>query len=145
MSLLDAKDLEQIFAIRLALEKLALERAIGLMTESDHGLLRSMLLRMDHCETLKEWLSINEDFHGHINAACGWPRLVSQIERERSNIERYIRHRIRLDGRDEPRKEHWALLDACIARDVTKACSVLEKHLSTTARRIVEEHNENQI
>jgi DNA-binding GntR family transcriptional regulator len=136
VSRLDRADLEQIFAIRLALEKLALERAIAAMTPDDHAALRDILVRQEATTDLPAWLELNEAFHGHINAASGWPRLVAQIARERQNIERYVRARIRLDGRMQPQQQHWALLDACIERDAARGCRILEEHLSQTALRI---------
>ena len=139
VSRLERTDIEQIFGIRLALEKAALERAVLRMGEKDHGVLHELLLRMDAPLDLKDWLSLNEAFHGRINEASGWPRLVTQIERERRNIDRYVRVRVRIDGRKQPQREHWDLYQACIERDAAHACSVLEQHLNRTAQLLSDE------
>ncbi len=47
VSRLERTDIEQIFGIRLALEKAALERAVLRMGEKDHRVLHELLLRMD--------------------------------------------------------------------------------------------------
>lgn len=139
VSRLERADIEQIFGIRLALEKAALERAVPRMDEQDHRVLHDMLLRMDAPRDLKDWLSINEAFHGHINEASGWPRLVAQIERERRNIDRYVRARVRVDGREQPQNEHRELYQACVERDAVRACSILEQHLNRTAQLLSDE------
>jgi DNA-binding GntR family transcriptional regulator len=142
VSRLDAHDLEQLVGIRLALEQLALRRAIPAMTPQVLDDLRTILERMDETLDLGEWLQLNEAFHARINAASGWPRLVAEIERQRRNIERYVRQRIHIDGRAQPHAQHWALYEACVARDADRACAILEDHLSRTAR-LVTQHAES--
>ncbi|MCS0502133.1 GntR family transcriptional regulator [Ancylobacter mangrovi] len=139
VSRLERSDIEQIFGIRLALEKVALERAVFRMGEEDHGALHDLLLRMDEPSDLKSWLALNEAFHSHIAQASGWPRLVTQIERERRNIDRYVRVRVRVDGHEQPQREHWELYQACVERDAARACSILERHLNRTAQLLSDE------
>jgi DNA-binding GntR family transcriptional regulator len=134
VSRLDRHDIEQLFGIRLALESLAIRRAAEGLTEADFEVLRATLLEMDATDDLGRWLTLNEAFHARLNAASGWPRLVEQIERLRRNIERYVRARIRFDGRAGPQAQHWALYEACRARDAERACAILSDHLSRTAR-----------
>ena len=138
VSRLDPHDIEQVFGIRLALETLALRRATLAMSDADLDDLRALLIRMDATQDIDVWLRHNEAFHARINAASGWPLLVKQIERQRRNIERYVRARIRLDGRASPQDQHWALYEACRARDADRACAILADHLSRTARLIAD-------
>lgn len=133
VSRLDAHDLEQLFGIRLALEVLALRRAVVAMTPADLAELSDIIQAMEAAPTLQLWLGFNERFHGCINHASGWPRLVAEIERQRRNIGRYVRERIRLEGRDLPDEQHRAMFEACRARDADRAAAILEHHLMHTA------------
>lgn len=133
VSRLDAHDLEQLFGIRLALEVLALRRAVVAMTEADLAELDETMRAMEAASSLPVWLGLNERFHGCINRASGWPRLVVEIERQRRNIGRYVRERIRLEGRDLPDEQHRAMFEAISARDADRAAAVLEQHLMHTA------------
>lgn len=140
VSKLAAADIEQIFGIRLALEKLAVTRAVANFTSADLIRLHDLVARMDVPLDLGAWLALNEEFHRCINLASGWPRLVADIERQRRNIERYLRVRLHVDGRQSPQDEHWALYEACKARDAEAACAVLEMHLTRTARMLAEQN-----
>lgn len=138
VSRLDARDVEQIFGIRLALEQLALRRAVERLTDGDLAAMRDCLVVMDGTQDTELWLSTNERFHAQINRASGWPRLVEQIEIQRRNIGRYVRVRLE-DGRLSPQRQHWELYQACVARDADRACAILEGHLSQTSRMIADE------
>lgn len=139
VSALAPDDIEQIFAIRLALERLALSRAVANVTADELATLTALLDDMDDAPDLKRWLELNERFHAVINAASRWPRLVAEIEKLRRNIGRYLRARAHKDGLPALQQQHRDLLAALRSRDAPRALAVLDEHLMRTARVLMSE------
>jgi len=136
VSHLDAADVEELFAMRLALENLALTRAISALTTDDLRRMRGILVRMDDPDERPRWRDLNQQFHAILNGACGWPRLIGQIDLLRQNVDRYVRIWVDTEGYDTPQRQHWELLQACEARDLPRARAVLDAHLRGTAERV---------
>lgn len=140
VSELSGSDVAQIFGIRIVLEQKAVELAIPRLTEGDLVEMKALLERMDQSGShgLK-WIKLNERFHHTINIASGWPRLVSTIEIQRVNVERYVRAYVRMQGYERPQEQHWALYKACYDRDAAKAKIVIDEHFQDTADRLITE------
>jgi DNA-binding GntR family transcriptional regulator len=140
VSELNAEDVEEIFGIRIVLEQKASELAIPRLGLADLAEMEALLDRMDQNGSHgPKWIKLNEKFHHTINNASGWPRLVSMIEVQRVNVERYVRAYVRMQGYERPQEQHWALFRACRDRDVTKAKAVISEHLQDTADRLISE------
>ncbi|GGF78135.1 GntR family transcriptional regulator [Azorhizobium oxalatiphilum] len=133
VSQLRAEEVEELFAMRIALETLALERAVINLTADELAKMRDILTLMDDPAQRGDWRTLNQKFHSILNAACGWPRLVEQIDVLRQNVERYVRIWVDIKGYDAPQRQHWALYEACAARDVNRAQEVLRAHFRDTA------------
>jgi DNA-binding GntR family transcriptional regulator len=135
---LDATELEELFEIRIALEKTAVARAAGKLTRRQIAKLRAVLTEMDEIvhepRSDDEWMQLNSEFHKIINEACGWPRLISLIAQYRGNVERYVRTYLKLCGRAQSQREHWELLEACAEGRSHLAQKVIERHLRNTER-----------
>lgn len=131
-----AQDVEELFAMRLALEDLALTRALAVLTADDLRRMQEILRLMDDPTERKRWRDLNQQFHGILNGACGWPRLIGQIDLLRQNVDRYIRIWVDTEGYATPQRQHWDLLRACEARDLPRARAVLDEHLRGTADRL---------
>ncbi len=134
---LDAGTIVEMFEIRIALEQLAVGRAIDALTSENFRSMRRTLQMMDrHLDDNvdgAEWMELNHQFHSTINQAGGWPHLVETIDQYRGNVERYVRYYLSAGGRARSQREHWELLTACENRDFSGARSVIEKHLRNTA------------
>ncbi len=139
VSELSISDIEELFAIRTALEKCAMVRSVPQLTAADTTRMREVLLSMDDlvsrtdAESESEWVALNDEFHGIINRASHWPRIVDMIDNLRSNVGRYLAVYFTIHGKEEPQQQHWQLYDACVARDVEQAQIVIEKHVMDTA------------
>ena len=131
-----AEDVEEMFAMRLALEDLALTRALPALTADDLRRMGEILRSMDDPANRPHWRDLNRQFHAVINGACGWQRLIGQIDLLRQNGERYIRLWVDTEGHATPQRQHWELLHACEARDLPRARAVLDAHLRGTAERV---------
>lgn len=128
-------DIEEIFGIRIELEKLAIGRAIDRLTAADLDRMRGIVERMDQTTDRDAiWVELNRQFHEVIHGACGWPRLIDLLRVLRANVERYVwAHREAL-GVQRQQRGHREILEACEQRDRDWARSLICEHLSACAR-----------
>jgi DNA-binding GntR family transcriptional regulator len=131
---LTAEDLRELFAIRIALERLVLAQAAMQVTDAELGQLRRILRRMDRHATRDEvWMKWNAAFHDGVHAASRWPRLIELIRVQRTNVERYVRAGAADLGVAQQQAEHWQLIEAMASRQPELAASLIAQHLSRTA------------
>jgi len=139
---LDTGDIRELFAVRGALERLAVGKAIENLKPADFQKMQDTLQIMDglvgHDAGGDEWTALNRSFHSSINNACGWPRLLETIEQFRANVERYVRLYISVRGREQSQREHWELLKACQDRNVKRAQDIIEAHSQNTAEYLIQ-------
>ena len=139
---LDFAAIEELFGIRIALERLAVGRAVSNLGSAHLSRMRKILTAMDdHVQIVEDddpWMRLNHEFHSIVNEASGWPRLVENIEQFRGNVERYVRCYLTLRGREKPQAEHWELLEACTMRQACVAQDIIERHLRNTAKALTE-------
>jgi DNA-binding GntR family transcriptional regulator len=135
---LDPADIMELYGIRIALERQAMERAVPRLTEANLQQMRAVLEKLDTGAGWdKNWAAGNERFHSIIVSRSGWPRLVAMIATLRANVERYINAHSRLVGTDVAQSQHWMIYEACRARDVERAKDMVELHLRTSADDLV--------
>lgn len=143
VSELSIADIEELFAIRTSLERCAIARSVRQLTEQELTRMREVLLEMDglvsreDSEAQDAWMRLNDEFHGVINRASGWPRIVEMIEALRSNVGRYLTVYLSIHGKTEPQKQHWELYRACVEGNVEQAADVIEKHVMDTAEILI--------
>lgn len=126
-------DLRELFAIRIALERLAVAQAALRITGAELDGLRRVLQRMDRLRSRdRSWVTLNIAFHDGIHAATRWPRLIEMIRIQRTNVERYVRARAAELGTSRQQAEHWALLEALARHDPEAAERVIAAHLRQT-------------
>ncbi|MBR0650099.1 GntR family transcriptional regulator [Roseomonas terrae] len=130
---LTAADVEELFGIRIALERLCVARCVSNITEHEILGLRRILQRIDRLRRRDAaWMALNASFHDGIHAASRWPRLIEQIRELRTNVDRYVRAHARELGIERQREQHWALLQAIEARDAASAEAIIIAHLQAT-------------
>jgi DNA-binding GntR family transcriptional regulator len=137
VSQLRAADVEELFAMRIALERLAVTRAVASLSDDDLADMRRTLTLMDDAGHQDRWIELNYRFHHRINRASGWPRLVEQIDILRQNVERYIRVWVSVGGYERPQRQHWDIFHACEARDAVRAADLVERHQRDTAEMLL--------
>jgi DNA-binding GntR family transcriptional regulator len=135
---LSAEDLRELFAIRIALERLAVALATANISTAEMEGLRKILTRMDRARGRDQsWTTLNTSFHDAVHAASRSPRLVELIRVQRTNVDRYVRAGAAELGTAAQQREHWALVEALAARDAAMAQGVIECHLARTAETLV--------
>lgn len=133
------QDIEDLYAVRKALEILAVEWAVSRITPDQIEKLQEQSDLMEFYTTRKDGkkvLEINSDFHAVIYNATG-SRFMAQVLR---SYKEYIEQtrRVIFDERDyleEIFHEHKAVLEAIKAHDVEGAKEAMARHLDGSKRR----------
>lgn len=135
-----------LMTTRREIERLCLAKAIALgdaaweaeIIAAMHMLSRTPLpASQDDREAAALWESRHRRFHLALVAACGsdwllrfWTTLADHSERYRKL--RLLHHREAQAEVRDVASEHAAIMEAVIARDVGRACDLLDAHLSAT-------------
>ena len=136
-------DLEQLYAMRIVHESLALRINVPRYTRRDLEAMRSCLRRMDAVshQDLRQWRALDRQFHFALVAHSG-DRLIRTIRELYDHAERY--RGLYITG--VPRalhiaaQEHRHILEACVAGDSSLASGQLARHLARTALACVTHH-----
>lgn len=133
---LNARELEEIFLMRIPLESLALRRAIPNLSAADLQRLGQLTTSMkEHMSDPARWLELNRKFHLEMYRRADLPRLSQVLANLWGLVRPYLGiYLARTQTLDKAHGEHDALLRACRAGDASRAVQILEEHLSDTAR-----------
>ncbi len=145
VSTLSSAAVDEIYAMRIALETLALQRAIPHLTIADLTQAEALLDAIDK-EIGKEaqqvqvarWGELNWEFHALLYRPANLPRVMSWVQTLHTNVARYlIIYLISLDYQATSQREHHAILAACRQGDVMAATALLRQHLQAAADKLV--------
>jgi DNA-binding GntR family transcriptional regulator len=140
---LSRSDLEDVYSLRLALERLAIQRAARYATEQDFAAMEAVLAAFDialsHGPSEKEVAELDVRFHDLIYQAARHQRLYDCWANLKSQIYIFLLSRNVLDPdfREITVKSHAALLDALRTRDEARATTEIEDHLRGAYDRVV--------
>ncbi len=130
-------DVEELYAVRIANEALAIRLTVPVMTAEDDAVLEDDLREMaGHADArnVDTWEQHHRAFHRHL-VYGGGERLCRMLAEFSDHAERYRR----LYLTSEPRAmsigaaEHEAIVAACHERDASRAATELARHLARTA------------
>ena len=128
---LDAEDAREIFAIRAALETLAVSRAFPALSTARIEKAEGALKELEIAEG-DVWFAAHKRFHLSLYEDAG-RRLCRLIAQQLDAAERYLRlENAVLDVADKDRREHRALLDAARAGDAARAAETIRCHVAET-------------
>ncbi|MGH2940991.1 MAG: GntR family transcriptional regulator [Solirubrobacterales bacterium] len=133
-----AKDLREIYEIRIPLEVRAAELAVPNLDRKALDKLSKLADKMSRLNgegDSSRRSKVNDEFHEAIYTAANLPRLADLIAELRASSKAYIQ----LFGRHAPRieeaqKEHRAIVAACESGAPKKAGKAVEKHLLHTIK-----------
>jgi DNA-binding GntR family transcriptional regulator len=136
---LTPKEIMELFEIRIALEQLAVVRAVTRITPSTFADLSLHLVRMDHAKPDPHaWLELHDEFHDRIYAAADMPKLMEEIARLRESIRPYLLMYTSFFEQPEVTGcEHSVLLEVIKQRDPNAAQHAIAKHIRTGASYLV--------
>ena len=131
---ISADDAEDNYAIRLALEPMALRLSIPHLTEDDFVLAGDLIAEMDEEADPGRMGELNRRFHLSLYARAGRTKLLLLVEQQLAAADRYLRFHLAAKGREHmSQQDHRAMLDAARQRDIPAAIQSLEGHLRTAA------------
>ena len=140
---LSRADLEEVYSLRLALERLAMLRAVHNATERDFAALEAVLADFDRAlsrdPSEKEIAELDVRFHDLIYQAARHQRLYDCWANLKSQIYIFLlsRNVVDPDFRAVTVKSHAALLDAIRTRDEARSIIEIEEHLRGAYDRVV--------
>jgi len=138
-------DIIEVYTLRLALERLAAERAATRMTPEFKAQLEDVLARMQRVEPGYEPRTATQldlEFHDLLYVAADHGRLKSSWEHIRSQVEFFLntRNETFRDFLDVGYSEHAELRDALLQGDESVAASAIESHLEGAYHRLLITH-----
>lgn len=131
---LTAADAEEIYALRMALEPMLLERSIGRLSIVDLATAEMALAAKNVSVGEANWA-----FHRALYSGAGWERAVTIVGRLHAAVAPYVvLYTEELSGLDASDKQHRKLLRLCRSGKAQKAVELLHEHLSEAAAALVE-------
>ncbi len=141
VSVLSSSDLDEVFALRDALETLAIRYACAARDQAGIAELRRIhaaskdAVAADDVERL---LELNTQFHAALNALSGKRRLQNLIELLRDQSRRYrVLALYEESERRDSVREHGRLIDLVEAADADAAVALLRTHFERPRQRLV--------
>jgi len=140
---LSRSDLEDVYTLRLALERLAIQRAARYATDQDFAAMEAVLTSFDvalsHGPSEKDVAELDVRFHDLIYLAARHQRLYDCWANLKSQIYIFLlsRNVVDPDFREITVKSHAALLEAIRMRDEARATTEIEDHLRGAYDRVV--------
>ncbi len=132
-------ELAQIFEVRAILESSAIKLSIPNMREE------TLARALEFCETfaretdVARWSELNWQFHSCLYEDAERPFLVSTIRSVNDRLERFLRIQLALSqGKEIADREHREILDACRARDVERAGTLVFEHIMGACHSLLE-------
>lgn len=136
---ISAQELQEIYEMRIALEVLALKRALPRMDDDHLGDMKDLLRAMDRESDTGEWVALNRQFHDLLYACADRPLLLDTVENLRVKSDRFLRlFATQRDRTSHAQEEHWAIFHACRQGDVDAASRLLQGHLQSTVTSLSE-------
>jgi DNA-binding GntR family transcriptional regulator len=125
----------ELLEIRIALECRALRLAMPNLVEEDLAEAERILSTYDAMADPSEWADMNWRFHRLLYAPCYLERLLALIETNYGQAGLFIRAQVSLaTGKEQPQKDHWALLELCREGRTDEAVALLETHIARTQK-----------
>jgi GntR family transcriptional regulator, rspAB operon transcriptional repressor len=132
---ISATDLEELYAVRVALEAQALRLAVPRMTPEDIARLEGSIAEMAHyaeARDMRRWLIPHAEYHRRLTELAG-ERFAALLSQLYDHAERYRRLHIGYGPSAWATADHREILDAVKAGEAAQAGALLAGHLSRTA------------
>lgn len=131
------EDIEEIYALRSELEKMAVYQSIDNLTQEDINQLTSLVAEMENAKDADTFVQYNIDFHRLLVKRCKWGRLNSFIGTLWNGLPQQTPHL--LTGQIETSNiEHRKILDAVLNKDKETAAKLVSEHIYRTGESLIE-------
>jgi DNA-binding GntR family transcriptional regulator len=123
-------EIQEIFEFRALLEPHVIAFAVPQMTEESLAYARACCDAFATETQPTHWGDLNRQFHSALYADARRPYFMSVIDKTKDRVDRYVRAILELaNGMETARREHKAILDACLARDAAAAADLTRQHI----------------
>lgn len=131
---LSDEEVVQLYQIRLRLERLAAEWALGRIDDADVADLERILDEMDRPEIrFEDWRALNQQFHRRFYDCAGSPHLLEILRGLLDKVEPYMAVFVSsVEDLKEADRQHRAIFDAIRRRDLDGLMAETENHLDST-------------
>lgn len=129
-------DIEEIYALRAELEKMAVYQSIEHLTDEDMKQLNALVEQMELSEDVDEFINYNIEFHRLLIKRCTWERLNSFISTLWNGLPQQTPH-ILHGQKDTSNIEHRSILNAVMNKDKETAANLVSNHISRTGNMLV--------
>jgi DNA-binding GntR family transcriptional regulator len=138
VSELSPAEVDEIYTMRIALETIALQRAIPHLTIAALAQAEAILQTIDQEQNLARWADLNWEFHARLYEPANLPRLMESVKILHVNVARYlVIYLASLDYQATSQREHRQILEACRHGQVEAATSLLEHHLRAASDQLI--------
>ena len=136
---LNATEAEDLYTMRMYLEPLILSHAIPKLNHQTLGQATDILEQLDQSKlSIAQHGELNWQFHACLYQAANRPTLFNNVANLHQLCSRYIGfHSVELEYEKNSQQEHYALLDAIKAKQVSKAKIILKQHISKAGEILV--------
>jgi len=137
VSELSAAEVDEIYAMRAALETTALQRAIPRLTIADLRRAEEILSTLDQEKNVARWSELNWEFHAVLYNPANMPRLMEWVKTLHFNVSRYlIIYLAGMDYQHQSQSEHRQILAACRNGEISLAVNLLQQHLQSASKHL---------
>jgi DNA-binding GntR family transcriptional regulator len=134
---ISAADAADNYAIRLALEPMALRLSVPRLGPDELSRAAELIAEMDAEPGPERLGELNRRFHMTLYGRAGRARLLVLVEHQLAAADRYLRFHLAAKGREHlSQHEHRDMLAAAGAGRVDEAVAVLQRHIATAAATI---------
>lgn len=138
VSELSPAEVDEIYAMRAALEVIALQRAILRLTIADLAKGEEILAALDQEQNVARWSDLNWQFHAILYNPANMLRLMETVKTLHYNVSRYlILYLAGMEYQTTSQAEHRAILGACRRGDIQAATRYLQDHLHSASEHLV--------
>lgn len=140
VSSISMDEILELYELRARIETWLLGLAIPRMTEDDMLLARERAQQHQEQGRTGEYSNeLNWNFHAALYAPSGRRTTIDLVSRIYQQLERYTRMMVSLtEIQAQSDRDHWQLIELCEAKDTLRAASLLETHIITSGRFLVE-------
>lgn len=140
VSSIELDEILELYELRARIETWLIAHAIPKMQDADLALARERA--REHEEKGCEGASssrLNWAFHLALYAPSGRNATIEMVARIHQQLERYTRMMVSLtEIQAQSDRDHWQLIELCEAKDTLRAVNLLEMHIITGGRYLVD-------
>lgn len=138
VSELSPAEVDEMYIMRLALETVALQRAIPRLTVANLTRAEEILDIIDQEPNVTRWGELNWEFHSTLYYPANLPRLIEYVKTLHIRIARYVViYLAAMNFQTTSQSEHRAILAACRRGNIATATASLAHHCQSTSNHII--------